>query len=166
MKKNQFALIFLTLIVMLAVWYIKTPKTTTEEGVNGDNLTIPTSGRLDAIESLREAVNDERNKAVADLDAIIASADTSVIEKENALSEKQVLSDLTEKEVILEAAIINMGYSDAFVHSTDSGVEVIIVSDTEDSGVALDIINEVLATFDSTTNVVVNFKSEMDLIRS
>ena len=166
MKKNQLTLIFLTLIVILAVWYIKTPKISNEDSSNGDSLTVPTSGRLDVIENLRDAVSDERNKTVASLDAIIASADTSVIEKENAYIEKQALSDLTEKEVMLETTIINMGYIDAFVHATDGGVEVIVVSDTEDSGVALDIIIEVLSTFDSTMDVVVNFRSEMDLIRS
>lgn len=166
MKKNQIALIFLTLIVMLAVWYVKTPLSSDKD--NNDNYTgsVVVSSRLDAISNMRDLVTSTRNETVANLDAIIASADTTVVDKENALKEKQTLSDLTEKEVILETKIMNMGYIDAFVHSTNDGVEVIIVSDTNDSSVVLDIIQNVMDSFEDTVNVVVNFKTENELLRS
>lgn len=167
MKKNQIALIFLTLIVMLAVWYIKTP-VSNDEGANNNfnDGSLIVSSRIEAISDMRDSVLDSRNEMVASLDAIIASADASVLEKENAYKEKQSISDLTEKEVILEAKIINLGYTDAFVHSTVDGVEVIIVSDTSDESIVLDIIQDVMASFDDTTNVVVNFKTENELLRS
>ena len=152
---------------MLAVWYVKTPLSS-DKTENNNNLgeSILVSSRLDVISNMRDEVTSSRNDTVAGLDSIIASAETSVTEKENALKEKQTLSDLTEKEVILETKIINMGYLDAFVHSTADGVEVLIVSDTNDPSVALEIIQNVMNSFDDTVNVVVNFKTENELLRS
>lgn len=168
MKKNQIALLFLTLVVMLAVWYIKSPlnEGTNDQTVNTGEDVIIESSRLDAIVSLRAQVIEERDIEVASLDAIIASADTSVLEKETAMIQKKNLSELTEKEIILETAIMNMGYEDAFVHSTSLGVEVIIVSDTPDEDVVLEIIDEVMNSFENTINVVVNFRTVDELTRS
>lgn len=167
MKKNQFALIFLTLIVMLAVWYIKSPIHATDKGNTGnDDTTLTTSGRLDAIKAMRDALREERSVSVASLDAIIASADTSISEKEAALLEKQAISNLTEKEILLEVQIMNLGYSDAFVHASSAGVEVIVISDTEDATVALEIIQNVMVSFDDAEDVVVNFKTADELARN
>lgn len=163
MKKNQVALIFLTLVVMLAVWFVKSPLSSEEE-VNTNTIdTIIVSSRLDAISDMRDKVTLERNTTVASLDAILSSAEASVVEKQDALKEKQTLSDITEKEVLLENSIMNMGYTDAFVHSSLNGVEVIIVSDSEDSTVALEVIQNVMNSFEDTVNVVVSFKTENDL---
>ena len=168
MKKNQIALLFLTLVVMLAVWYIKSPLSgeNIDQMVSTNEDVIIGSSRLDAIVSLRDKVLEERDIEVASLDAIIASADTSVYEKESAILQKKNLSNLTEKEVMLEAQIMNMGYVDAFVHSSTLGVEVIVVSDTQDEDVVLEIINEVMTSFENTINVVVNFRSEDELTKS
>lgn len=168
MKKNQIALLFLTLIVMLAVWYIKSPlsESGNDQTVNSNEDVIIGSTRLEAILTLREQVLNERESEVANLDAIIASADTSVLEKETAISQKKNISNLTEKEVLLETQIMNMGYEDAFVHSSSLGVEVIVVSDLEDEDVVLEIIQEVMNSFENTVNVVVNFRSASDLAKS
>ena len=55
MKKNQIALLFLTLVVMLAVWYIKSPlnEGSNDQTVNTGEDVIIESSRLDAIVSLR-----------------------------------------------------------------------------------------------------------------
>lgn len=164
MKKNQIALLFLTLVVMLAVWYIKSPLNNEgDQTVSTNEDLIIESTRLDAIVTLREEVMNERDIEVAELDAIIASADTSVLEKETAITQKKNISNLTEKEVMLETQIMNMGYEDAFVHSSSNGVEVIIVSNTPDDDVVLEIITEVMDLFENTVNVVVNFQTVDDL---
>ena len=163
MKKNQFALIFLTLVVMLAVWYIKSPLNKVDKGNNNPTDAPVISTRVAALTSLRDSVREERSLEVASLDAIIASADTTVLQKEEALNKKQSISDLTEKEVLLELTIMNLGYQDAFVHATKDGVEVIIVADEENADVVVEIIGEVMKSFEDTTNVVVNFKSITEL---
>lgn len=163
MKKNQFALIFLTLVVMLAVWYIKSPLNKVDKDNNNPTDALVISTRVAALTSLRDSVREERSLEVASLDTIIASADTTVLQKEEALNKKQSISDLTEKEVLLELTIMNLGYQDAFVHATKDGVEVIIVADEENADVVVEIIGEVMKSFEDTTNVVVNFKSLTEL---
>lgn len=166
MKKNQFALIFLTLIVMLAVWYIKSPLTKKDNPTpNGQNEMV-VSSRLDVLKSRREEITSSRSTEAASLDSIIASADTTVLQKEEALNKKQSLSDLTEKEVLLEALIMNLGYSDAFVHSSSDGVEIIVVSDVENVDVALEIIQNAYESFDNDDNIVVSFKSATELTQN
>lgn len=164
MKKNQLALIFLTLVVMLAVWYIKTPLANKLNSDDGDvTPTALVSSRLEAITNMRNTVIDERSADVIALDAIIASADSSITDKANAYVQKKNLSDWTEKEVMLESVIMSMGYVDAFVHATDTSVEVIVVSDSEDALVALEIINNVKDSFSDIDNLIVTFKSIAEL---
>ena len=163
MKKNQFALIFLTLVVMLAVWYIKSPLNKVDKGNNNPTDAPVISTRVAALTSLRDSVREERSLEVASLDTIIASADTTVLQKEEALNKKQSISDLTEKDVLLELTIMNLAYQDAFVHATKDRVEVIIVADEENADFVVEIIGEVMKSFEDTTNVVVNFKSLTEL---
>lgn len=165
MKKNHLALIFLTVITMVAVWYLKSPTNNSGDDT-GEVLDAAVSSRLDVITSMREAVREERSLAVAALDAVIASDESSVTQKASALSEKQVISDLTEKEVVLEVQIINLGYQDAFVHCTSSGVEVVVVSNDNSGSSALDIINMVYSSFDNADNVVVNFQTVEELTKA
>lgn len=159
-KKNQFALIFLTIVTMLAVWYIKTP---VESPSGGE---IPTGGettRLKEIIDMRELVRSERSIAVMGLNAIIADAEASLISKENALAEKNALSALTEKEVLLELQVINKGYTDAFVHATSNGVEVLVISDDDSATNANEIILMTFSSFDDASSVIVEFKTVNDL---
>ena len=51
MKKNQLALIFLTLITMLAVWYFKSPTAEKDD----DPTIIVTNSKNQVLASMREA---------------------------------------------------------------------------------------------------------------
>ena len=62
-------------------------------------------------------------------DAVLADENATLASKELALQEKKALSALTEKEVLLEQKVINIGYRDAFVHSTSAGLEILVISD-------------------------------------
>lgn len=166
MKKNHLALIFLTVITMVAVWYLKSPTNNAGDENNDEILDAAVSSRLDVITAMREAVREERSLAVAALNAVIASDESSVTQKASALSEKQVISDLTEKEVVMEIQIINLGYQDAFVHCTSSGVEVVVVANENSGTSAVDIINMVYTSFDNVNNVVVNFQTVEELTKA
>lgn len=164
-KKNQFALIFLTIVTMLAVWYIKSP-------ISADKDDVPTTellekeetGRLETLAKMREAIRNERSITVMSLDAVLADENATLSSKEAALVEKNALSSLTEKEVLLELQVINIGYQDALVHATTNGVEVLVVSDEDSVSKANEIILMTLASFDSGyDNVVVNFMSAEEL---
>jgi hypothetical protein len=158
-KKNQLALVFLTVVVMLAIWYIKSPinasdnnKDDSEEVGEVDN------GRLAELLAMREALRDERNRAVISLDAIIADGESSINEIKAALEEKRYLSALTEKEVLLELQVINKGFDDAFVHASQMGIEIIVVSTEDDPLKTIEIVNMAIDSFGVTyDNIVVNF---------
>lgn len=157
MKKNQIALLCLTAVVMLAVWYIKSPI----NSVSGDDNTITVGGnptRLDALKEMREALRKERSIEVAALDTIISSESTTIAEKNSAINEKQLISDTTEKEVLMELSIINLGYTDAFVHQTNSGVEILVVADNLTENEVVEIMNLTYSSF-VTETIVVTYKA-------
>lgn len=158
MKKNQIALLCLTAVVMLAVWYIKSPLN--QVGGNSDNTThvSGSSTRLDALKEMREALRVERSIEVAALDSVIASETSTIAQKNTAINEKQLISDMTEKEVLMELSIINLGYTDAFVHQTNAGVEILVVAESLTETEVIEIMNLTYNSFDTET-VVVTYKA-------
>jgi hypothetical protein len=156
LQKKQVALIALTFVVMLAVWFVKSPlrQKDKEEPTNEVNFEIS------IFEDLRDAVLEQRADEVASWDKILSDENSTLASKQMALAQKNAISDLTEKEVLLEVEVINMGYEDAFVHCTDAGVEVYIKADEESATSAVEIIQLVYSHFDDATNVIVNFKNE------
>ncbi len=161
MKKNQIALIFLTLITMLAVWYFKSPNMTKEE--TPSIIVTNPNVRNEKLSAMREAIRLERAEKVNSLNNILADENASLVSKTAAAEEKEELSYLSEKEVLLETKVINLGYNDAFVHSTSSGVEVIVVASDSSANAALEIIEIINSTFDTATSVVVNFMTSDEL---
>ena len=162
-KKNQFVLIFLTIVTILAVWYIKTPLDAETSGDvnNNDDMVME---EISVFSEHRNIIRNERTIQTAQYDEIIASAETSLEEKEKALQAKKELSALTEKEVLLELEVINLGYLDAFVHATTMGVEVTVISSDVSTSKANEIILMTLNTFDSSyDSVVVNFTTAEEI---
>ena len=156
-KKNQFVLIFLTIVTILAVWYIKTPLDAETSGDINDNDDMVME-EISVFSEHRDTIRKERTIQTSQYDEIIASAEASLEEKEMALQAKKELSALTEKEVLLELEVINLGYLDAFVHATTLGVEVTVISTDVSASKANEIILMTLNTFDSSyDSVVVNF---------
>ena len=107
---------------------------------------------------MREALRQERSIEVAALDTIISSESTTIAEKNSAINEKQLISDTTEKEVLMELSIINLGYTDAFVHQTNSGVEILVVADNLTENEVVEIMNLTYSSF-VTETVVVTYKA-------
>ena len=160
-KKNQFVLIFLTIVTILTVWYIKTPLDAKTNGDVTNEEEISENTRTEKFEKMRTAVRNERSLEVANYDSILASEEASVSEKEVAFNAKKALSSLTELEVLAELEIMNLGYNDAFVHATSYGVEVNVIADELSASKANEIILLTLATFDTSyDSVVVNFTSQ------
>lgn len=160
-KKNQFVLIFLTIVTILAVWYIKTPLDAETNGEPQDDIVSET---VSVFNEYRETIRNERSIQTAKYDEVIASSEASIEEKEAALKAKNELSALTEKEVLLELEVISLGYQDAFVHATEYGVEVTVISDDVSASKANEIILMTLGTFEkSHDSVVVNFKTLNDI---
>ena len=166
LKKNQLVLILLTLVLMLSVYYIRSPFKNNGNEKNPDNdETNETTGRLEELQAMRVVLNEERTAKVLGLDAIIASSDKTVDEKNTALEEKRYLNSLTEKELVLETQIMNKGYRDCFVHATDTGVDITVISDANSLTVANEIIVMALTGFDKVLdNVTVNFQTAQEVM--
>ena len=138
---------------MLAVWYFKSPTAEKDD----DPTIIVTNSKNQVLASMREDIRNERSQKIADLNNIIADENATIVSKTAATLEKEQLSTISEQEVLLEIKVMNLGYSDAFVHSTASGVEVIVIANESSATAALDIINIIHETLDKTESVVVNF---------
>ena len=138
---------------MLAVWYFKSPTAEKDD----DPTIIVTNSKNQVLASMSEAIRNERSQKIADLNNIIADENATIVSKTAATLEKEQLSTISEQEVLLEIKVMNLGYSDAFVHSTASGVEVIVIANESSATAALDIINIIHETLDKTESVVVNF---------
>ena len=157
LKKNQLLLILLTLVLMLSVYFIRNPFNNKKNDVPTD---LETSGRIEQLQNLRNTLNDERANQVISLDAIIASSDKSVDEKSKALEEKKYINSLTEKELLLEVQIMNKGYRDCFVHATNTGIDITVVSESNSLTLANEIILMALTGFDETvSDVQVTFQT-------
>lgn len=139
LKKNQLALILLTLVMMLTVYYIKDPFAKDKDD-DGDK-TGQVDGRLEQLAEKRLILKNSRKEIILELDAIIASNDATVNEKAAALEQKQALNQLTEKEIMMELDIINKGYQDAFVHATAELITITVVADEHSANAAVEIIN-------------------------
>ena len=94
--------------------------------------------------------------------AVVTNAST---EKNAALEEKRYLNSLTEKELLLEIQIINKGYQDAFVHASDQGVEITVVSSEHSVKAANEIIVMAMGGFDKVfDNVSVQFQTTEEVM--
>lgn len=159
LKKNQLALILLTLVLMLTVYYITSPFDKNKDNNNDDDNTN-TTGRLEELAAMRQAVREERALQVIALDAIIADSTKTIAEKTAALEEKRYINSLTEKELLLELEVISMGYRDCFVHATSTGVDITVVADEHSASKANEIIVKTMMQFNQQyENVVVKFST-------
>lgn len=163
-KKNQLALILLTLVMMLTVYFIKSPFSEDDSKEPIENVE-PTTGRLQELGVKRTTLRDERANAILELDSIIAGDSYSLEEKAAALNEKKYLNSLTEKELLLELDIINKGYQDAFVHASNDDVKIIVVAGEHSVQVANEIIMMVYNNFGlEYTNVSVTFNTAQEVM--
>ncbi len=158
-KKNQLALILLTLVMMLTVYFIKAP-TKNENPDNGDNGVTETTGRLEALSAMRLTLKNERNEQITALDAIIGSKDATAVEINNAIEQKNSINTTTECELLLELEIMNLGYQDAFVHATDNSVDVTVVANDHSISKANEIIKMTILEFKGKySDVCVEFET-------
>lgn len=169
LKKNQLVLILLTLVLMLSVFYIRSPFNNDEknenEGEQNVSGEVEETGRMEELQSLRVLLNEERAAQVLSLDAIIADSNKTVEEKNNALEEKHYINGLTEQELLLEVQIISKGYRDAFVHATSTGIDITVVANENTVTTANQIIVMALTSFNQEfDNVTVNFQTAEEVM--
>ncbi len=158
-KKSQFALVFLTICAMLAVWFIKSPINASTDDPK-DDVVDTTTGRLSGIQDLIDAKSEVRNKTIASYNDVIASATATLDEKEAANLNIKELNEITELEAIMEVSVINLGYVDCFVHYSTNTVEVLVASSDLSASQAVDIIEVINNNLDDVDmEVIVQYQS-------
>ena len=142
---------------MLTVDFIKAP---VKNEKPGDDVTTQTTGRLEVLSTMRLTIKNERNEKISELNNIIGSEKATAAEINQAIEEKNRLNSITECELLLELEIINLGYQDAFVHVTDTGIDVTVISDEHSISKANEIINMTIQEFNGKySDVCVEFET-------
>ena len=76
------------------------------------------------------------------------------------------MNALTEKELLLEMQVIAKGYRDCFVHASDVGVDITVISEEHSISLANELAVEAGMLFDilDTTNIVIHFKTAEEVM--
>lgn len=112
MSKKRKIIVLSCMIALLAVTAIFNFVLTTSANVDDDSLVVSSANYFAQYRTERITT---RNEELLQLDAIIASAEADSVEKNQALSMKIELTEMTEKELLLESLIKAYGFEDAVV---------------------------------------------------
>ncbi|WP_347549667.1 SpoIIIAH-like family protein [Pseudalkalibacillus hwajinpoensis] len=147
-KQTVWLLTMLSLIIVLSAYYIMTPGTDdvafvgdqeqSEEGTkedaketnaSEDDVITSSISSDEAFAALRLEIQEQRDAAIEDYTAVIASEASADLRNE-AHEQRQELMALSQKEAVLENVIKSEGYNDAVVYTLDDEkVRVIVKAD-------------------------------------
>ncbi|ASS98899.1 MULTISPECIES: SpoIIIAH-like family protein [Geobacillus] len=177
-KQTVWLLTMLSLVVVLSVYYVtapknmnnspaftanqKTEKTTDQPSVAVEEAKKPSaSGETgdDLFTALRMKIEDERSRLRDELNAIVASANATAEEKNEALDKIEKLQALSEKEATLETLIKSKGgYEDVLVRADDNQVRVTIKAKQSSAKSANEVIHMVKKEIPDAEYVTVEFQ--------
>ncbi|SFA41851.1 stage III sporulation protein AH [Anoxybacillus pushchinoensis] len=112
----------------------------------------------DLFTALRLEIEDERSKLRQDLNAIVASNNVSAEEKSKAIDQLQQLSNVAEKEAVLETLIKSKGYDDALVRVHENQVHITVKAKEHSKKAANEIIQLVQSELGRVQDVAVRFQ--------
>lgn len=112
MTKKRKIIVLSCMIALLAVTAVFNFILTTETAGTNDSVAVNSANYFTQYRSERLTT---RNEELLQLDAIIAAADSNSAERSEALSMKIELTEITEKELLLENLIKAYGFEDAVV---------------------------------------------------
>lgn len=171
----------LSLVVVLSVYYITSPEQknsdlasveekaknqkeqnknkTKSEAKDGDSIVTTIAGDAQ-FEELRMKLEEARGIEREELTAIMANTNLPADQISQAKDEMQRLSDIAQKEDMLEVMIRSMGYEDALVRADGEQVKVTVKSKNKPSASeANKIILEVKKEIGNTNFVAVTFQT-------
>ena len=112
MSKKRKIIVLSCMIALLAVTAVFNFMLTTENFAKNESVVVNSSNYFTQYRNERLTT---RNEELVQLDAIIASAEVDSVEKNSALTMKMELTQITEKELLLENLIKAYGFEDAVV---------------------------------------------------
>lgn len=153
-KQTVWLLTMLSLVVVLSVYYITSPeqnsnelaavkqeekadqketKTDTETEVKDGDTVISQVAGDEEFEALRLELQDERSELKEQLNTVVATTDLPADQRSEAVDQMKKLSEIAQKEEMLETLIKAMDYEDALVRADGSTVKIIVKSKKESS---------------------------------
>jgi len=187
-KQTVWLLTMLSLVVVLSVYYItspeqtnseltavqdevkeeatenqeqtgtETPGTETTESKEGDTIVSQVAGD-EEFEALRLQLQDERSEMKEQLGTVVASTDLPADQRSEAFDQMQRLSQIAQKEEMLETLIKTKGYDDVLVRADGPTVKITVKSKKESTKAeANQIIQMVKEEIGETNYVAVEFQ--------
>ncbi|MBD1378798.1 SpoIIIAH-like family protein [Metabacillus arenae] len=127
----------------------------TEELENGGEFSTISDDEL--FTTLRLELEDSRNRLKEELQAIVVSSEASAAEKSRAYDDMKELSEIANKENVLETLIKSEGYEDALVRADGKDVQITVKAKELSASKANDIIMLVNKEIDDLEDVAVQF---------
>ena len=177
-KQTVWLLTMLSLMVVLSVYYIFSangndlafvddgqdaasedvvPATQSEEGIEVDNIENVDSDEL--FTTIRMEIQDERSRKKSQLTDVVASANASATEKDEALQEIDGLEELESKELILQEQLLAATeYEDVLVRSNDGKVHIHVKTEELPVTEAANIMQMARDEFGEDVKAEVNFQ--------
>lgn len=128
-KRNKLSIFLVAVVIMLTIYYIKTPTNTNSTNIGGGNKPVSSVERYPLYAETRINISKTRTTMIEESEAVLASSTTTVKEKETALETIANLNELTEKEITVETAIKNIGYQDTLVNASGLDVKIRILTE-------------------------------------
>lgn len=153
-KQTIWLLTMLSLMVVLSVYYVMSPKSgdlayinkgesdaektaSSEQMDDGDAKVdgITNAGKDEVFANIRMNLQDKRSMEKSRLNDIVASSSASTEEKNKAWEEINTIEGIESKEYVLENSIMSQGeYEEVLVRSEDNIVHVHLKTNTKPSG--------------------------------
>ena len=182
-KQTVWLLTMLSLLIVLSVYYVLTPKdndlafvdqggddqetnadqesSSLENGEEAEVTDITNLANDELFTTIRLEIQDDRSREEARLESIVSSSTSSIEEKDKALKEIDAISTIATTEKILEQSIISeQGYEDVLVRNSNGDkVHVHVRADELSAEEALKIMQMVRDEFNRDITVEVNYQS-------
>ncbi len=170
-KQSLWFLTLFSLILVLSVYYITMPnellltnngnteKTNSEiSSDKKENDTKVTIQESETLVTMRVTLEEEREKAMAELKTTLTSEMATATEKNDAYEQMKVLNELKAKETTIESQIKSNFSLDSFVKIDGTNVKVVVVKQDHDSNLANQIMKKVQENFSEKVYVTVKFE--------
>lgn len=131
----------------------------TGKAENQDGSMVSTVTGEDLFTALRMELEDARSERKQELESIIGSNDVSAEEKSKAYEEMRRLSELAEKEKVLETLIKTKGYDDALVRADGDQVRITVKAKELSKKQANELIHMVKDEIQTTEDVLVTLQT-------
>ncbi len=122
-KKNKLSIFLLAVVMMLSVYYINMPSESNVPTGSEDVVT-----KYPEFAAMRLEILQAREELVVEYENVLASADTSNTDKNEAYLSMQEVLQLTENEILVETFIMDLGYLDCLVQHDDDTINVYILN--------------------------------------